>query len=101
MSSFSNNVLLAAVDPGVKPNNNFFPFMDTLRDGAGGVISVVIVIAVIAFVVGCCMLMWAKVSKSNAAAQVSTSVLIWVTACAALAAGASGLIAWATGLKLF
>lgn len=94
-------VLADKVDPNVKPNNDFFPFMGTLRDAAGGIMSVAIVISVILFVTAAVMLVISKISKSQSMAGVSTTVLIWVVAAAALIGGASGLISWATGLKLF
>lgn len=93
--------LYAGIDPKVSPNDGFFPFMGTLRNAAGGVLSAVIVLSVIAFLIAVVMLVFGKASKSRSMSEQTTSALVWVVVGAALAGAASGLITWATGLKLF
>lgn len=93
--------VVLAEDPKVTSNDDFFPWMQTLRDMAGGIMSTVIVISVIAFIVAALILMVGKLSSSSDLSRKSTTILITVVMLAALVGGASGVIAWATGLQLF
>ena len=94
------SAVVLAIDPKVTPNDNL-PFISTVRDIVGGVLTLGVVVSVAALVVAAIILVWGKVSKSSMAAQVGTSVLLWVLVGASIIGSASGLIAWAADIKLF
>ncbi len=86
------------IDPGVKVNWTFFPFMSTLKNATGGVLAVVLVLAVLAMIVSGLVLAWAKISGSGRVSDKGASVLLWVLVGAAIVASASPIIAWVTGI---
>lgn len=96
----ANEVILAE-DPGITPNDSYFPFMDELKNMAGGIISIVIVVAVIAFVGGAVILMVGKLSNSSDLSRKSTTILVVICALAALVGSASALIGFFTDIPLF
>ncbi|NKX94258.1 hypothetical protein HF995_13430 [Sanguibacter hominis ATCC BAA-789] len=100
LTSTALAVLPAKIDPGVKVNWSFFPFMKTLKDAAGGLIAVGLVIGVIGIVIGAIMLMMAKSTKSTRMSDASATVLLWVIGTSAVIASASGLIMWGASQSL-
>ncbi|MDR1188078.1 MAG: hypothetical protein LBK95_11595 [Bifidobacteriaceae bacterium] len=96
----SDLVAADAVDPGVAINMSFLPFMDTLKEIVGGVLGGCVVILVGGLVLGAVAWAVSKLSGSGRMHQVSTTVM-WVMLIAAIvAAGANGLIGWATGITI-
>ncbi|WP_102508217.1 hypothetical protein [Sanguibacter massiliensis] len=93
-------VLADKLDPGVKPNWTFFPFMGFLRNVGGGTITATLVVSVIVLVIAIGLLVIGKSSGSNKLSDKSASVLLWVIGGAALIGSASGLIAWGANLDL-
>lgn len=88
------------VDPGVKTNWSFFPFMQALKDGVGGVIAIALVLSVLAFVGSLVMLALSKSMKAQGMSTISTTALLWSLVCAVGVASGSGAVAWAAGIDI-
>lgn len=103
LDSLKSELMLGAVlavDPGVSPRMDA-PWMPVLRDIAGWVLGTALVLFAIAAVIGIVAWVIGKATGSSRGQEVTLSIVIWVMIAAALTAGVSGLIAWATGLELF
>ncbi|WP_157085745.1 hypothetical protein [Devriesea agamarum] len=93
--------ILLAVDPGVKIDSGFWPFTKIFQQSVGGLLFILIIASVATFAISGVMLAVAKLSNSQKVANVSTTILGWTLLGAAVVGSASGLVAWASGLKLF
>lgn len=96
----ASDAIVLAYDPKIKPDDGA-PFMATLRSVAGMVLSVVLVLCGVAFLIAICVFVFGKVSKNSHMSENAFPALIWIMVGAAMAAGVSGAISWASGLKLF
>lgn len=83
--------------PDIPINWDYFPFMPQIQNLAGGVMAVVLVGCVIAFVIAGLVLGIAKLSSSNSMSQKSVDVLLWILGIAAAVGAAVGLVSWASG----
>ena len=96
----ASEAIVLAYDPKIKPDDSA-PFMSTLRSVAGMVLSVVLVLCGVAFLIAVVVFVFGKVSKNSHMSENAFPALIWIMVGAALAAGVSGAISWASGLTLF
>ncbi|MDN5653854.1 MAG: hypothetical protein L0J57_00140 [Brachybacterium sp.] len=76
---------------------DYFPFMPQVQNLAGGVMAVVLVACVIAFVIAAVVFAFAKISSSSGMSQTTVSVMFVVLIAAAAVGAAVGLIGWASG----
>lgn len=76
---------------------DYFPFMPQVQNLAGGVMAVVLVACVIAFVIAAVVFAFAKISSSSGMSQTTVSVMFVVLLAAAAVGAAVGLIGWASG----
>lgn len=83
--------------PSIKPDYDFFPFMDKIQNAVGGVLGLVFVLAVGAFAIGGIVIIVAKVSDSNRMSDKSIGILAWIVGIAALVGIAAPIIGFATG----
>lgn len=94
------SVMAGGIDPGVVPRMDA-PWMPVLRDVAGWVLGTALVLFAIAAVLGIIVWVIGKATGSSRGQEVTLSIVLWVMLAAAITAGVSGLIGWATGLSLF
>lgn len=87
------------IDPKVRPNSDA-PFIATLQNLAGSIVTACIVIAVIALVVGAILFVVGKIGGAGRAQEVGFMVIIWVIVGAAIIGSASGLVKWGSGISL-
>lgn len=83
--------------PDIPINWDYFPFMPQIQNLAGGIMAVVLIGCVIAFVVAGLVLGFAKITDSNGMSKGVTTALFWILGVAAAVGAAVGLVGWASG----
>jgi hypothetical protein len=91
-----------SIDPQVTANWNWLPanFVLAVRNAAGSLQAVMIVALVIGFIAAVALWAISKLVTSTRGQQVGATACLIVLIAAALVAGGSGLIRWATGIPV-
>lgn len=92
--------LRGRVDPGVRPNWTFFPFITWLQSAVGGVVATILVILVAVAVIGAVVWAGSKLSGAQRMQGVSGTVALYAFAAAVVVGSASAIVRWAAGQNL-
>lgn len=93
-------MITAGADPGVDFDWGFWPFMQTLRDAAGGTLALLLIVSVVLMAVA--LVVWGagKISGGRSMQQVGGGALL-VTALVSIGLGAANAYArWGSGVDL-
>lgn len=97
-SNAGGGMVTAGADPGVTFDWDFFPFMASLRDAAGGGLATALVVSVV--LLGAAAIAWGvgKIAGSRSMQHVGFSGFLVMVCVTVLVGAANGIAAWGSGL---
>lgn len=87
-------MITAAVDPGVGFDWDFFPFMASLREAAGGGLATALIVSVVLLALAAVMWGVGKISGARSMQSVGFGAFCIVAVVAVLIGAANGIAAW-------
>jgi hypothetical protein len=94
-----STIPLEQIDPRVTANGDA-PWMPAMRDIAGMVLTTCIILVVVILVIGIALAAAGKLGSMQAAQSTGWMIIVWSLVAAAGMGSASGLVFWATSIKL-
>jgi len=91
-------MITAAVDPGVGFNFDFFPFMETLREAAGGGLATALVVSVVLLALAAVMWGVGKIAGARSMQSVGFGAFCVTAVVAILIGAANGIAVWGSNL---
>jgi hypothetical protein len=91
-------MVTAAVDPGVGFDFDFFPFMETLREAAGGGLAAALVVSVVLLALAAVMWGVGKIAGARSMQSVGFGAFCVTGVVAVLIGAANGIAVWGSNL---
>lgn len=91
-------MVTAGADPGVDFNWGFFPFMQTLRDAAGGGLATALIVSVVVLALAAVMWGAGKIAGARSMQSVGFGAFCVAAVVTVLIGAANGIAAWGSGV---